>query len=488
MARRPVPADLEDALAASPAARDRFWSLPPEQLDAWVTYVERARFPGQRRRRIGETVRRLGGAPVRTETTQTEPAAVVALPRDDTWTWLVGAALLLGLAAFLVWLTVYRNNDDKSSTSAVVVTAKSSVPKVTGIKLEAAQFQLKEAKLGVKVVRRTGKKPKNIVLGQAPKAEKQVVQGTVVTLVVSKGRAGAKVPKLTGLAAADAVKQLQGLGLTASLAQQSAAGAAPGTVVAQSPKPGKQVKRGSVVQLGVARGAAAIAVPDVTGHSQQDAEHDLQQRGLNVTVAMVPSTKPAGTVVAQSPAPDSKVQQGSTVRLNVAKAAARPATTTTETTTQTTTQTTTTRPTTTRPTTTRATTTTPVQQGSGNDYRGMRLQAAVQKIAQGRQQVVVQYVTSTQAAGVVVANSTAGNKVRLQVSAGARPQAATAVPDETGQDSKAAESDLTSAGFSVLTVDWPVSDAASEGTVVYETPAGQAPRGSTVVIYVGSTS
>src|SRR4051812_21948954 len=150
MARRPVPADLEDALAASPAARERFWALPPEQLDGWVGWVERSRFPGRRRKRIRETVRRLGGpAPA----VVTEGGAAIPMPRDDWSVWLVGLALLAGLAAFLVWLTVYRHHDDKSP-SAVVVTAKSSVPKVTGIRLQSAEFQLKEAKLGEKVVRR----------------------------------------------------------------------------------------------------------------------------------------------------------------------------------------------------------------------------------------------------------------------------------------------------------------------------------------------
>jgi hypothetical protein len=37
----------------------------------------------------------------------------------------------------------------------------------------------------------------------------------------------------------------------------------------------------------------------------------------------------------------------------------------------------------------------------------------------------------------------------------------------------------------VITVQWPVSDASNDGVVVAETPAGQAPRGATVVIYVG---
>ena len=33
---RPVPADLEDALADHPTARERFWAMPSEQKDAWV--------------------------------------------------------------------------------------------------------------------------------------------------------------------------------------------------------------------------------------------------------------------------------------------------------------------------------------------------------------------------------------------------------------------------------------------------------------------
>jgi beta-lactam-binding protein with PASTA domain len=469
MSKRPVPADLEDALAAVPAARDRFWSLPPDQLDRWVAYVQRARFPGQRRRRIADTVHRLGGART-VQTRESEGAAVVALPRDDVWTWLIGLVLLAALAAFLVWLTVYRHHNHSSSPAAVVVTAKSSVPKVVGIKLESAEFQLKEAKLGVKVVRRDAKKPKNIVLAQAPQSDKRVVQGTVVTLVVSKGATGVKVPKLTGLAAADAVQQLQSLGLTATLKQTPAQGAAPGTVVQQAPKPGGHVKKGAPVALSVAKGAAAVVVPDVTGHSQQDAEHDLQGRGLNVHVVDVASSQPSGTVVAQSPQAGSKVQQGGTVRLNVARHAP-PATTPT-----------------TRSTTATTATQTTTQAQTGNDYRGMRLNAAVQKIAQGRQQVVVQYVSSSQPAGVVVANSNAGSKVQLQISAGAHPQPSTSIPDTTGEDASTAQHDLTSAGFSVLTVQWPVSDASSDGTVVYQTPSGQAPKGSTVVVYVGAAN
>ena len=119
----------------------------------------------------------------------------------------------------------------------------------------------------------------------------------------------------------------------------------------------------------------------------------------------------------------------------------------------------------------------------------MRLAQAVQQIAQGRQQAIVTYVTSSRPAGVVVANSRAGSRERLQVSAGPHPKQATSVPDVTGEDAATAQSDLQSADFSVLEVQWPVSDSTQDGTIVYETPSGgqQAPQGVAIVVYVGAS-
>jgi beta-lactam-binding protein with PASTA domain len=465
---RPVPADLEDALAANAAARERFWAMPPEQKDAWVAWIDRARLPRARRRRVADAVRRLGGPAAVRETAVAGEA--VPLPRDDWWVWLLGLALLAGLAAFLVWLTVFRNDHD-TKPSAVVVTAKATVPKVVGIRFQSAQFQLKQAKLASKLVRKAATKPKGIVVGQAPKSGATVPQGTPVTLVVSNGPPGVAMPDVVGLAAADAVNALKARKLTATL-QQKPSQEAPGTVLAQTPKAGAHAKPGTNVVLQVAKGKASVSVPDVTGQTQQQAASTLQQAGLKATTAQVPSSQPKGTVVAQNPAAGQKVSQGSSVRLNLSKGSA-PGTTPA---------------TTTAPTTGATTTTAPPS--SGADYTGMRLQQAVQKIAQGRQQAIVVYVTSNEAAGVVVANSRAGARERLQVSAGANPQPSTSVPDVTAEDAATAQQDLETAGFTVIQVKWPVSDASQDGQVVFETPSGgqQAPKGSAVVVYVGAAN
>src|SRR5207248_11803985 len=130
--------------------------------------------------------------------------AAVPLPRENWWVWFFGLLLLAGLAAFLVWLTVARHHGSKPT--AVVVTAKATVPRVVGLRYQSAQFQLQQAKLASKLVHKAATKPKGIVLDQSPQANMTVAQGTPVKLVVSNGPPGVAMPDLVGLAAADAVK------------------------------------------------------------------------------------------------------------------------------------------------------------------------------------------------------------------------------------------------------------------------------------------
>jgi beta-lactam-binding protein with PASTA domain len=345
----PVPADLEDALAANPAARANFGAMSPEQKDAWVAWIDRARLPRARRRRVAEAVRRIGGGGAVRETEVAGPA-VVPLPRDDWWVWLVGLALLAGLGAFLVWLTVYRDRDSHPATAGSVV-----VPKVVGSPAESARFQLKGAKLGSVLVHAAAAQPKGVVIRQSPRAGGTVPRGTTVTLVVSNGPAK------------------------------------PATVTAKT-----------------------------------------------TTVATtVATTTVATTTIA----------------------------------------------------TTTARSTTPAPPSSGNGYTGMQLQPAIRKLTQGQQQAIVSYATSSRPAGVVVASSNAGTRMRLQVSSGASPQPMSSIPDVTGEDAATAVQDLQTAGFTAIQAKWPVSDASQVGQVVYETPAGgsQAPGGSAIVVYVGAS-
>ena len=284
-----------------------------------------------------------------------------------------------------------------------------------------------------------------------------------MTLVVSNGPPGVAMPDVVGLAAADAVNALQARKLDRDAAAEAVEGSSRhgARAVAEARA---RAKPGTNVVLQVAKGNAAVSVPNVVGQPQQQAFRRCSRPGSKPTTAQVPSSQPKGTVVAQNPAAGQKVSQGSAVRLNVSKGRGR------------------------RRRRHDDDDATPTPPSSGNDYTGMRLPQAVQKIAQGRQQAIVVYVVVGQPAGVVVANSKAGSRERLQVSAGPSPQPATSVPDVTGEDAATAQQDLQTAGFTVIQAKWPVSDSTQDGQVVYETPAGgrQAPKGSAIVIYVGT--
>ena len=128
-----------------------------------------------------------------------------------------------------------------------------------------------------------------------------------------------------------------------------------------------------------------------------------------MSVAQVPSSQPKGTVVAQSPAAGAKVASGQRRAPQRLEGRRRPADDHDDAADDD------------HDAGVRARAAAPPQ-GAGNDYRGMQLEPAVQKIAQGRQQAIVA-VRRLRASplGIVVSNGTAGSKMRLSVSAGPKP-------------------------------------------------------------------
>jgi beta-lactam-binding protein with PASTA domain len=318
---RPVPADLEDALAANPVARETFWALPPEQKDTWVAYLDRARLPHARRRRVADAVRRLGAGTQTRETAVATAGAPVPVPRNDWWLWLLALALLAAVAALIVWLTVYRHHHhDAKPTTTPVAATKTAVPKVVGLRYQAAQFQLKQQKLGSTLLRELSPKPKGIVVHQSPSAGKAVPKGTPVTLVVSAGAPKVALPNVVGMQAAAAVNTLTAQKLKPKTVQVPSPKPS-GTVVAQNPAAGQQVAQGAAVRLNVAKSqtttspttvrtttaptttlAPPASGPDYTGMRLPQAIQKIVQGRQEAIVTYVASGQPAGVVVANAKA------------------------------------------------------------------------------------------------------------------------------------------------------------------------------------------
>lgn len=314
-----------------------------------------------------------------------------------------------------------------------------------------------------------------------------------------------------------------------------------GIVFAQSPGAGKQVARGTRVELLVSRGPAGVAVPDVVGLKEAAALRRLEAVGLKPKVRRVFAQKPKGIVVDQDPSIGVRIVKGSIVRLDVSKGrktvvvpavvgqdqraavaalrkvallanvfqvpSAEPkgivvaqnppagakaqagstvrlnvSTGTTETT-----------------ATTTVATTTSAAGGTGARTRvpsvvGLRQTAALRRLQAARLTGGVRYVASSRPAGVVVSQRPApgttvarDSTVRLAVSIGPNPQARRTVPDVTGLDEQTAASTLRQAGFRVETISTPTDNPDEDGVVIDQQPGGgtRAPRGSTITIFVG---
>ena len=94
-----------------------------------------------------------------------------------------------------------------------------------------------------------------------------------------------------------------------------------GTIIGQDPRAGTKISKGQVVDLVISKGERPrkVAVPSVVGGAESAAKEAIKNRGLHLgSVTKEESSQAAGTVVRQSPAAGSEVEEGATVDLVLA--------------------------------------------------------------------------------------------------------------------------------------------------------------------------
>jgi beta-lactam-binding protein with PASTA domain len=324
--------------------------------------------------------------------------------------------------------------------------------------------------------------PAGIVLGQLPEDRTLVpprrsrtllwviaivvvlAAAAAVALYVSRGTssgATVAVPQLVGLTRAKAEAALTDAGLkTGKVTESSSSAAKAGTVTDQDPAKDTKVNEGSAVDLVVAT-PEQVAVPDVTGTSQESATQTLGRAQLQVAVTEASSDKvPAGTVISQDPSAGAKVTVDTKVRIVVS--------------------------------------TGPKQVNvKVPDVVGQTSSAAIQQLATVNLTATpVDTYSPTVPTGKVVAQAPAagtsvasGTPVALLVSLGPDPSATTTVkvPDVVGSSLDAASKTLTDAGFEVTSLKADGSGKPAD-EVLYQAPAADesVPTGSEVVLIVSS--
>ncbi|MEU9125572.1 Stk1 family PASTA domain-containing Ser/Thr kinase [Streptomyces sp. NPDC048506] len=197
-----------------------------------------------------------------------------------------------------------------------------TVPAVLDMSQAKAEKTLKEAGLGVKVVRGFSS---NVARGHVMRTDPgtgQRIRGTnTVTITVSRGPEIVTIPDLSGTPLADAKRKLRDLGLVpGTVSRDFAPEVAKGSVISTDPKAGSKRRPDTAVALVVSRGAP-VDVPSVIGSERADAESTLRAAGFQVRFADQPVFSPQdkGTVARQDPEAGKKSGKGDTITLMLSK-------------------------------------------------------------------------------------------------------------------------------------------------------------------------
>lgn len=204
---------------------------------------------------------------------------------------------------------------------AGLVPREAKVPNVTGLLLDEANKQLAEVGFhgAVSESRFHAAAPKGTVLEQAPAAGKRDEEGATVGLVVSAGQKFVSVPSVVGMQQQDAQAALEAAGLDVGPVSEQVSAEPAGQVVASSPKEGTNTPIPTSVRLIVSSGMHVVIVPDLVGHTVQEAREILNHVGLSL--GDVSSTLTVDTdsakVTSQQPTAGSQVGMGARVSVQV---------------------------------------------------------------------------------------------------------------------------------------------------------------------------
>lgn len=130
-----------------------------------------------------------------------------------------------------------------------------------------------------------------------------------------------QVPTVTNRPVAQAVSLVEQAHLTPRVEERFDEAVPKGVVIATSPQPGQQVRRGSGVTVAVSKGKERYAVPTLAGATESDARDRLTATHLSVgkVTKAWSETVPEGEVISSSPKVGASLKRDAAVALTVSK-------------------------------------------------------------------------------------------------------------------------------------------------------------------------
>ena len=233
---------------------------------------------------------------------------------------IVVVVFIVAVGVFL-WLTFFSGIFDKEDTI--------KVPNLLGEKLTDV-LQDEEVLKQFKVVEQSREPSSEYeegeIIRQDPEGGSSVSESKeliTINVVVSSGQETIEMIDVVGDDYDVAVSRLQQMDLKVDTATKQASDTVEeGKVISSNPVEGAKVSPGDRVQLVISTGpdVKKVAVPTLTGISLDNARSIAHSAGLNIgNVSEVNSDKPAGQVIYQSVAPNTQVDEGTSITLQVSK-------------------------------------------------------------------------------------------------------------------------------------------------------------------------
>lgn len=209
--------------------------------------------------------------------------------------------------------------EKKSTVNLVVSTGapKVAVPDVQGLTYEKAKSQLEDKGFDVEQKTEVSDQTPGVVIGQDPEGDTEQEKGTTITLTVARAAEKSTVPDVSGQSCDDARAQMTGNDLVGNCTDVETDNPdLVGRVVGTDPQRGTQLPKNSpvTIQIGKAKEAEKVAVPNVNGQSLKDARKMLQDAGLAVG-EIKGSQDPNSFVLGADPGQGSQVDKGTAVTL-----------------------------------------------------------------------------------------------------------------------------------------------------------------------------
>jgi len=209
--------------------------------------------------------------------------------------------------------------------SALVHTrAEKPVPNLVNKDVDTALDLLSNANLAL---RKAGEEyqpdiPAGAIIRQLPPAGILVREGKVVRVWISQGKENVEVPDVVSMPLRNAEFALRKANLTVGKTETAySVEVDAGNIISQNPAPLSLVVKGTTVNLVVSNGApnsGVIMVPDFRHKKFAEASNWASSNNLEISVKEDPeSFFPSGTVLEQTPGPDSEIAAGGTLQITI---------------------------------------------------------------------------------------------------------------------------------------------------------------------------